>query len=95
MVVSALLLAGTVYLFTIIPMGFIPSVDTGQLSGQIETLQGLGFEATVAPHQGRDGRRSPNDPNVAGYTANVVRVGRAAERGPEAARRADADARTR
>ena len=35
----------TVYLFTIIPTGFIPSVDTGQLSGQIETIQGLGFDA--------------------------------------------------
>ena len=56
MVVSALLLAGTVYLFTIIPMGFIPSVDTGQFSGQIEAIQGLGFDATVAQHQGRDGR---------------------------------------
>jgi HAE1 family hydrophobic/amphiphilic exporter-1 len=70
LVVSALLLAGTVYLFTVIPMGFIPSVDTGQLNGQIETLQGLGFEASV-------GRVKEvmavlaNDPNVAGYTANV------------------------
>ena len=29
MVVSALLLVGTVYLFKIVPTGFIPSVDTG------------------------------------------------------------------
>ncbi len=74
LMVSALLLAGTVYLFTIIPMGFIPSVDTGQLNGQIETLQGLGFEASV-------GRIKDvmtvlaNDPNVAGYTANVGGMG--------------------
>jgi HAE1 family hydrophobic/amphiphilic exporter-1 len=74
MLVSALLLVGTVYLFTIIPMGFIPTVDTGQLSGQIETPQGLGFDATVAKIKDvmnvlRD------DPNVAGYTANVFGSG--------------------
>jgi HAE1 family hydrophobic/amphiphilic exporter-1 len=74
MVVSALVLAGTVYLFTIIPMGFIPSVDTGQLSGQIETSQGLGFEATVA--RVKDVMNVlARDPNVAGYTANVGGAG--------------------
>ena len=50
MVVSALLLVGTIYLFRIVPTGFIPSVDNGQLSGQIETIQGIGFDANVA-HQ--------------------------------------------
>src|SRR5512137_895128 len=74
LVVSALLLAGTIYLFGRIPMGFIPSVDTGQLMGQIETLQGLGFEASV-------GRLKEvmdvlaNDTNIAGYTANVMGSG--------------------
>ena len=61
MVVSALLLAGTVYLFTIIPMGFIPNVDTGQLNGQIETIQGLGFDADGREGQGRD-ERAPRRP---------------------------------
>jgi len=74
MVVSALVLAGTVYLSTIIPMGFIPSVDTGQLSGQIETIQGLGFEASVA--RVKDVMTLlAHDPNVAGYTANVFGSG--------------------
>ena len=74
MAVSALLLAGTVYLFTIIPMGFIPNVDTGQLSGQIETIQGLGFDATVAKL--KDVMRVlADDPNVAGYTANAFGSG--------------------
>ena len=70
MVVSALLLAGTVYLFTVIPMGFIPSVDTGQISGQIETLQGLGYDATVARVKEVMAVLA-RDENVAGYTANV------------------------
>ncbi len=74
MAVSGLLLAGTVYLFTIIPMGFIPSVDTGQLSGQVETLQGLGFDATVA--RVKDVMNVlAHDENVAGYTANVFGSG--------------------
>ena len=70
MVVSALVLAGTVYLFTIMPMGFIPSVDTGQLSGQIETMQGLGYDATVARVKDVMSVLA-HDPSVAGYTANV------------------------
>jgi hydrophobic/amphiphilic exporter-1 (mainly G- bacteria), HAE1 family len=70
MAVSGLLLAGTVYLFTIIPMGFIPSVDTGQLSGQIETIQGLGYDAMVARMKDVMNVLA-HDPNVAGYTANV------------------------
>jgi HAE1 family hydrophobic/amphiphilic exporter-1 len=74
MLVSALLLAGTVYLFGRIPMGFIPSVDTGQLMGQVETLQGLGFEASVARVKDVMDVLS-NDANVAGYTANVFGSG--------------------
>src|SRR5215203_5335112 len=70
MVASALLLAGTVYLFQIVPTGFIPSVDTGQLNGQIETIQGIGFEAAVA-HQREIMAILAKDPNVASFTANV------------------------
>ena len=70
MVISALLLAGTVYLFTIIPMGFIPNVDTGQLNGQVETVQGLGFDAMVSKVKAMM-QVLADDPNVAGYTANV------------------------
>jgi hydrophobic/amphiphilic exporter-1 (mainly G- bacteria), HAE1 family len=70
MVVSALLLVGTVYLFQIVPTGFIPSVDTGQLSGQIETIQGIGFEANVK-HQRDIMAILSADPNVSSFTANV------------------------
>jgi hydrophobic/amphiphilic exporter-1 (mainly G- bacteria), HAE1 family len=70
MVLSALLLVGTVYLLTLIPTGFIPSVDTGQLNGQFETTQGLGFDATVA-HAKRVMAVLEANPNVSGYTANV------------------------
>jgi HAE1 family hydrophobic/amphiphilic exporter-1 len=70
MMVSALLLAGTVYLFRIVPTGFIPSVDTGQLNGQIEAIQGIGFDAMVA-HQKEVMEVLEKDPNVAAFTSNV------------------------
>ena len=40
-------LVATVYCFRIIPMGFIPSQDTGQINGQTEMAQGLGYESMV------------------------------------------------
>ena len=70
MLVSATLLAATVYLFTIIPTGFIPNVDTGQLQGQVEFIQGLGFDAAVARMKDVMNVLKSDD-NVASYTANV------------------------
>ncbi len=70
MVVSALLLVGTVYLYRIVPTGFIPSVDAGQLSGQIEAMQGIGFDAMVA-HQKEVMAILAKDENVASFTSNV------------------------
>jgi HAE1 family hydrophobic/amphiphilic exporter-1 len=70
MAASILLLAGTVYLFMIVPKGFIPSEDTGQLSGQTEAIQGIGFDAMVA-HQLMVSDVIQNDPNVSALTSNV------------------------
>ncbi len=68
--VAVLLLAGTVYLFTVVPTGFIPSVDAGQLSGDIQAIEGIGYDALVArTKQVMD--VLAKDPNVANYTANV------------------------
>jgi hydrophobic/amphiphilic exporter-1 (mainly G- bacteria), HAE1 family len=74
MVISFLLLAGTIYLFKIVPTGFIPSVDTGQVSGQIETIQGIGFDEAVK-HNLEVINILANDPNVAAYTANIGGMG--------------------
>ncbi|HET7617810.1 MAG TPA: efflux RND transporter permease subunit, partial [Vicinamibacterales bacterium] len=70
MVVSALLLVGTAYLFVVVPKGFIPSVDTGQISGQTEALPGIGYDAMVA-HQQQINQILLNDPNVESFTSNV------------------------
>jgi HAE1 family hydrophobic/amphiphilic exporter-1 len=68
--VAGLLLLGTVYLFALVPMGFIPSVDTGQLGGQIEAIEGVGYDALVARTK-QVMNILAHDPNVANYTANV------------------------
>ena len=70
MFVSVLLLGATVYLFKIVPTGFIPAVDTGQVSGQIETVQGIGFDESVKKNLEVINILA-KDPNVAAYTANV------------------------
>jgi HAE1 family hydrophobic/amphiphilic exporter-1 len=71
MLASALLLAGTVYLFIAIPKGFIPSQDTGQLTGQTEAAQGIGFDSMVA-HELAVADVIQKDPNVVALTHNVT-----------------------
>ena len=69
MVVSALLLVGTIYLFGIVPKGFIPSVDTGQINGGVEFAQGVGYSTTVA-RMGEIMQILREDPNVAAFTGD-------------------------
>ena len=70
MAVSALLVVATVYCFRIMPMGFIPSQDLGQLNGQTEMAQGLGFEQMVA-HQLAVQDVLMADPNIKSVTSNI------------------------
>jgi hydrophobic/amphiphilic exporter-1 (mainly G- bacteria), HAE1 family len=72
MVVSALLLVGTVYLFQIVPKGFIPSVDTGQINGGVEFAQGVGYETQVVRMR-QLMEILQADPNVAAFTADSGR----------------------
>ena len=50
MVISGILLAATVYLFVIIPKGFIPNEDNGQIFGYTEAAQDISFQE-MARHQ--------------------------------------------
>jgi HAE1 family hydrophobic/amphiphilic exporter-1 len=70
MLVSAGLLVATIYMFQTIPKGFIPSVDTGQISGNIEMQQGLGFESQVE-HVQEVVEIVRKDPSVLTVTSNV------------------------
>ena len=51
MVVSGLILVATIYLFTIMPTGLLPSEDTGQFMATTEGPQGISFEAMKAHQQ--------------------------------------------
>ncbi len=50
MVFSLVILIATGWLATVVPKGFIPSEDTGQLTGTTETAEGTSF-ASMAQHQ--------------------------------------------
>jgi len=49
--VSVVVLVATVYLFTIVPMGFLPDEDTGQIFVFTEGAQGISFDAMVQHQQ--------------------------------------------
>jgi HAE1 family hydrophobic/amphiphilic exporter-1 len=70
LVVSAGLFVATIYMFQAIPKGFIPSVDTGQISGNVEMQQGLGFESQVE-HVQQVVEIVRKDPSVQTVTSNV------------------------
>jgi HAE1 family hydrophobic/amphiphilic exporter-1 len=72
------LAAGTVvataYLYRLVPMGFIPSQDTGQLSGSTEAPQDISFEAMVQRQQDVAAIVAA-DPDVEAYTSSVGQGG--------------------
>jgi hydrophobic/amphiphilic exporter-1 (mainly G- bacteria), HAE1 family len=70
MAVSIVLLAGTVYLFTLIPKGFLPNEDQGKFSVNTEAVQGIGFDEMVR-HQKQVADIVAADPNVASLSNNV------------------------
>src|SRR5262249_9440022 len=70
MAASALLVVATVFCFRAIPMGFIPSQDTGQIQGNTDMAQGLGFEAMVAKQQ-EVMKVLREDPNIRSFTSNI------------------------
>ena len=70
MAISVALLAGTVYLFRIVPMGFLPSEDQGKFSVNTEAVQGISFDDMVR-HQTEVANIIAADPNVATLSNNV------------------------
>jgi len=61
---SALLLVATIYLFMVVPKGFMPSEDTGAIFAMTEAAQGISFEDMVL-HQKALVETVRKDPNVA------------------------------
>jgi HAE1 family hydrophobic/amphiphilic exporter-1 len=64
------ILLGTVGLFMIVPKGFIPSEDTGRVTGSTETAEGTSFDAMVA-HQRQVAEIIAADPNVEASMSSV------------------------
>ncbi len=70
MAMSIALLAGTVYLFRIVPMGFLPSEDQGRFQVNTEAIQGISFDEMVR-HQTEVANIIAADPNVYSLSNNV------------------------
>ena len=63
-------LAATVYLAIIVPKGFLPTEDTGQVLAFTEAAEGIGFDALVA-HQQELMAIVKQDPNVRAFMSSV------------------------
>jgi HAE1 family hydrophobic/amphiphilic exporter-1 len=63
MLYSGVILALTVVLFAKVPKGFLPTEDTGRLSGSTETAEGTSFDSMVE-HQQAAAAILAADPNV-------------------------------
>jgi hydrophobic/amphiphilic exporter-1 (mainly G- bacteria), HAE1 family len=70
LVFSAAILIGTVVLAQIVPKGFIPSEDQGQLYGTTETAEGTSYDNMVR-HQQAAAAIVQEDPNVEGFMSAV------------------------
>ena len=66
----ALMIAATVYLAYIVPKGFLPSEDTGQIFGMTEAAQGISFDNMVV-HQKALAAIVAQDPNIVGFMSSV------------------------
>ncbi len=64
----------TGWLFTVIPMGFLPAEDTGRLNGTTEVAQGTSFEE-MKRHQEEVSAIVAADPNIDGFMSSVGRDG--------------------
>ncbi|MCX7012726.1 MAG: efflux RND transporter permease subunit [Candidatus Sumerlaeota bacterium] len=60
----------TAHLFQAIPKGFLPSEDTGQLSGTTEGAQGISYEA-LKQHQQAVAQVMAADPNIDAFMSSV------------------------
>ena len=70
MVVTLLVTLLTVWLFTKVPMGFLPTEDTGRINADTETAQGTSF-AEMKLHQEAVAAIIAKDPNIEGFMSSI------------------------
>ncbi|MGA2802011.1 MAG: efflux RND transporter permease subunit [Verrucomicrobiota bacterium] len=69
-IVSLVVFVATVVLFVVIPKGFFPDEDTGQISGITEAVQGISFDA-MKEHQLAAAKIIAADPNIDGFMSAI------------------------
>jgi HAE1 family hydrophobic/amphiphilic exporter-1 len=67
---SLVILVGTVVLYKLVPTGFIPTQDTGQIVATTEAAQGTSFPDMVR-HQQQVAAIVAQDPNIDGFMSSV------------------------
>jgi HAE1 family hydrophobic/amphiphilic exporter-1 len=67
---TAAITVATGVLFVIVPKGFIPSQDIGQIFGQVEAIEGISYEAMVA-HQKEVAAVLAADPNIEAFMSSA------------------------
>jgi HAE1 family hydrophobic/amphiphilic exporter-1 len=70
MVSSLVVLVATIYIFGLVPKGFIPSEDTGQILINTEAAQGVSYEQ-MAQYQQQLAAIVAQDPNVESFFSSV------------------------
>ncbi len=85
MVLSIVLLGVTVYLFTIVPKGFLPNEDQGRFNINTEAAESISFDDMVK-HQLQLAEIVMAEPDVAGVSHNVGLVGNNAAGGVNSGR---------
>ncbi|MEH2280178.1 MAG: efflux RND transporter permease subunit [Nostoc sp.] len=70
MVISGAILLATVYLFIIVPKGFVPNADVGQITATTQASEDISFDEMVK-HQQAVAAIAYNDPNVDSINSSV------------------------
>ena len=70
LIVSGIILVATFYLFTVVPKGFVPTEDTGQLMGNTKAAQDISFDDMLL-HQQKIVDIIRQDPNIAAVDSIV------------------------
>lgn len=70
MLVSGAILIATIVLFVLVPKGFIPNTDIGQITASTQAAQDISF-AEMVKHQQAIARIASQDPNVAAVNSTV------------------------
>src|ERR1051325_8888333 len=80
MMMSVLLLVGTIYLYMAVPKGFLPSEDIEQFNITTETVEGISFDSIVE-HEDQAAKIVLQDPAVAYLTSQVGSTDRSINQG--------------